>query len=51
MTRPSRIVIIGATGLVGRRSSGTLRNGGHEVVAVARALGIDLISAKGSTRR
>src|SRR5215207_7764910 len=42
-----KIVVIGGTGLIGSKTVGILRQGGHEVIAASPASGIDTISGEG----
>jgi uncharacterized protein YbjT (DUF2867 family) len=42
-----RIAVVGATGAIGARTVAALRAGGHETVAVARSLGIDVRDGQG----
>jgi uncharacterized protein YbjT (DUF2867 family) len=42
-----KIAVIGATGLVGERAATVLRDRGHDVVAVSRATGVDVITGRG----
>jgi len=42
-----RIAVVGATGRVGRHVVDLLRAGGHDVVAVSRSAGVDVITGKG----
>jgi uncharacterized protein YbjT (DUF2867 family) len=42
-----RIVVVGGTGLVGRRVVELLTRGGHEVVVAARSTGVDVITTEG----
>lgn len=42
-----RVAVIGATGLVGRRTGVALRETGHEVVAVSRSNGVDVLDGTG----
>jgi uncharacterized protein YbjT (DUF2867 family) len=41
------IVIIGATGLIGSRLAGTLRDHGHEAIPASRASGINILTGEG----
>src|SRR4029077_8913509 len=43
----TRIAVAGATGRVGRHVVDVLHEGGHEVVAISRANGVDVISGAG----
>lgn len=47
MADARRIAVAGGTGLVGRQVTDVLRTAGHEVVILARANGVDLISGDG----
>jgi uncharacterized protein YbjT (DUF2867 family) len=42
-----KIAVAGATGRVGRHVVDVLKAGKHEVVAMSRAHGVDVISGKG----
>ncbi|WP_007513891.1 SDR family oxidoreductase [Pseudofrankia saprophytica] len=42
-----RVAVVGATGRIGRLTSEVLRDGGHEVVDVARSLGVDVLTGEG----
>ncbi|MFU8947580.1 SDR family oxidoreductase [Mycetocola zhadangensis] len=42
-----RIVIIGGTGLIGRRVGEILRESGHEVVAASRSTGVNVVTGEG----
>jgi len=42
-----RIVVVGGTGLVGKRVVELLTRGGHEVVVAARSAGVDVITTEG----
>ena len=42
-----RIVVVGATGLIGSKVVTHLKGDGHEVVPAARSLGIDTITGQG----
>ena len=42
-----RIAVAGATGSVGRHIVEVLKAGGHDVVPMSRASGVDLITGKG----
>jgi uncharacterized protein YbjT (DUF2867 family) len=42
-----RIAVVGATGLVGRRTADALEHGGHIVVPVSRSTGVDLLTGAG----
>jgi uncharacterized protein YbjT (DUF2867 family) len=44
-----RIAVVGATGAIGTRIVAALQAGGHETVAVARSLGIDVRDGQGLT--
>jgi nucleoside-diphosphate-sugar epimerase len=43
-----RIVVAGATGRAGRHLVDALGRHGHEVVPIARSVGVDLIRSEGS---
>ena len=43
----SKIAVAGATGRVGRHVVDVLTAGGHEVVAIARSRGVDVVTGKG----
>jgi uncharacterized protein YbjT (DUF2867 family) len=47
MARPMRIAVAGATGRVGRHVAEVLGAAGHEVVAMSRGSGVDLVSGEG----
>src|SRR5262249_48865754 len=47
MDRKQRIAVAGATGRVGRHVADVLETEGHEVVAISRSHGVDLISGDG----
>ena len=42
-----KIAVAGATGRVGRHVVDLLKAGGHDVVAMSRSSGVDVITAKG----
>ncbi|UFP95544.1 SDR family oxidoreductase [Gloeobacter morelensis] len=42
-----KIVVIGSSGLIGKKLVDKLRRKGHEVVAASRALGVDIITGEG----
>src|SRR5690349_14973320 len=42
-----RVVVVGATGRIGRFTVAALRAGGHEVVEVSRSKGVDVITGTG----
>lgn len=42
-----KIAVAGATGRVGRHLVDVLRTGGHDVVAISRSAGVDVITAEG----
>lgn len=42
-----KIVVIGGTGLIGSKTVGILRQGGHEVVAASRRSGVNSIIGEG----
>jgi uncharacterized protein YbjT (DUF2867 family) len=42
-----KIAVAGATGRVGRHVVDVLKAGGHDVVAMSRSSGVDVITAKG----
>ena len=50
MRAPSRIAVAGATGRVGRHVVDVLRAGGHDVVAMSRSTGVDVITGEGLAR-
>src|SRR4029077_3818689 len=43
----TRIAVAGATGRVGRHVVNVLRGGGHDVVAISRSNGVDVITGDG----
>src|SRR5690349_23815426 len=43
----TRIAVAGATGRVGRHVVDVLRGGGHDVVAISRSNGVDVITGEG----
>lgn len=45
--RPSKVVVLGGTGLIGRKLVARLRLLGHEVIAASRSTGVDLVAGKG----
>jgi uncharacterized protein YbjT (DUF2867 family) len=45
-----KIAVAGATGRVGRHVADLLREGGHDVVAISRSAGVDVITGKGLAR-
>jgi uncharacterized protein YbjT (DUF2867 family) len=47
MSTSSKVAVAGATGRVGRHIIDVLREGGHEVVAMSRSTGVDVISGEG----
>jgi uncharacterized protein YbjT (DUF2867 family) len=47
MQARSRIAVAGATGRVGRHLVKVLKSGGHEVVAISRSGGVDVITGVG----
>jgi uncharacterized protein YbjT (DUF2867 family) len=47
MQQRMRIAVAGATGRAGRHVAETLWHQGHEVIPIARSVGVDLISGKG----
>jgi uncharacterized protein YbjT (DUF2867 family) len=47
MQSPTKIAVVGATGRVGRHLVDILEAGGHEVVAMSRASGVDVITGHG----
>jgi uncharacterized protein YbjT (DUF2867 family) len=47
MQPPTKIAVAGATGRVGRHLVDILEADGHEVVAMSRATGVDLVTGKG----
>lgn len=42
-----KIVVIGGTGLIGLKTVATLRQGGHEVAAVSRKGGVNIVTGEG----
>jgi uncharacterized protein YbjT (DUF2867 family) len=44
-----KIAVVGATGRVGRHVVDLLGSGGHDVVAISRSAGVDVITGKGLT--
>jgi len=46
-----KIVIIGATGLIGTKLAGKLREKGHEVVPAAPSTGVNTITGEGPRKR
>src|ERR1044071_1407946 len=44
-----KIVVIGGTGLIGSKTVGILRQGGHEVVAASPTTGVNSITGEGLT--
>lgn len=42
-----KIAVIGATGMIGRQLVGVLEAGGHDVVAVSRSAGVDVVTGEG----
>jgi uncharacterized protein YbjT (DUF2867 family) len=42
-----KIAVVGATGRVGRHVVGVLEAGGHNVVPIARSLGVDVVTGEG----
>lgn len=49
--RPMRIAVAGATGVVGRHVVDVARERGHEVVPLARSVGVDLTTGDGLVER
>lgn len=47
MTQTRRILVLGATGTLGRRVVGILRAGGHDVVEASRSSGVDVETGTG----
>jgi uncharacterized protein YbjT (DUF2867 family) len=47
MQSPTKIAVVGATGRVGRHLVDILEAGGHDVVAMSRATGVDVITGQG----
>jgi uncharacterized protein YbjT (DUF2867 family) len=47
MAVPRKIAVAGATGRVGRHIVDVLNSGGHEVVAMSRASGVDVVTGEG----
>src|SRR4029078_458563 len=47
MQQPMRIAVVGATGRVGRHVVDALHERGHDVVPIARSLGVDVITREG----
>lgn len=47
MSEQKRIAVVGATGRIGRHVVDVLNEGGHDVVPVSRATGVDLITGDG----
>jgi uncharacterized protein YbjT (DUF2867 family) len=47
MQAPQKIAVAGATGRVGRHVVDVLEDGGHDVVAMSRSSGVDVVTAKG----
>jgi len=47
MQKPMRIAVVGATGRVGRHVVDALHERGHDVVPIARSLGVDVITREG----
>jgi nucleoside-diphosphate-sugar epimerase len=45
-----KILVIGATGLIGSKTVPILRQGGHEVVAASPSNGVNSIPARASKR-
>ena len=50
MQETRKIAVAGATGRVGRHVVDVLESEGHDVVAIARATGVDLITGEGLPR-
>ena len=42
-----KIVVIGGAGLIGSKTVGILRQGGHEIIAASRKSGIDAVTGRG----
>ena len=47
MSKKLKIVVIGGSGRIGRKSSDNLRQGGHEVVAASPSSGVNTITGEG----
>jgi putative NADH-flavin reductase len=47
MQAPRKIAVVGATGRVGHHAVDVLRERGHDVVAIARSFGVDVITGDG----
>ncbi len=47
MQTPDKIAVAGATGRVGRHVVDVLEAGGHDVVAISRSQGVDVITGEG----
>jgi uncharacterized protein YbjT (DUF2867 family) len=47
MEKRQRIAVVGATGRVGRHVANVLETEGHEVVAISRSNGVDVITGDG----
>jgi len=47
MQAPKRIAVVGATGRVGRHAVDILEQRGHQVVRIARSLGVDIVTGEG----
>jgi uncharacterized protein YbjT (DUF2867 family) len=47
MTNSRKVAVVGATGRAGRHTVGALRRRGHEVVAMSRSTGVDVITGEG----
>ena len=47
MQKPMRIAVVGATGRVGHHVADVLTERGHDVVPIARSLGVDVITREG----
>lgn len=45
-----KIAVLGGTGVAGRHTVAALRAGGHEVAALSRSTGVDLVTGEGLTK-